>query len=127
MSYKGTTPIKMHLMHKHVVSELKAHWKVLSDYLECPLEVRKDIEENNNGDQRKCFIAVLEEWTTGGTEESPNTWSKFIKVLYEIMEHEEEDKLVNAVSQVLRSLAHAGIQEGQYPRNQTYTCIYCAW
>ena len=101
----------MKLMHKHVVPLLKRHWQILSDYLDCPLANRMKIEEKHNGDQKKCLTAVLADWTISGTEDGPNDWPKFIEVLNEIMEHEEE--LADDVSQVLQSLAKAGVQEGQ--------------
>ena len=82
---KFTVP-NMKWMHKLVIPKISYCWKIVADYLEYPIEKKKEIEERQRGDPYKCCVELMEDWLTSDQGVSPKTWHKLVSVLKDISE-----------------------------------------
>ena len=76
----------MRWMHKVVIPEVSYCWRTIADYLEYPVAKKKEIEERQRGDPRKCCAELMEDWLTSDREVGPKTWDQLVSVLKEVEE-----------------------------------------
>ena len=76
----------MKWMHKVVIPEVSYCWRTVADYLEYPVAMKKEIEERQRGDPRKCCAELMEDWLTSDRGVGPKTWDKLVSVLKEVGE-----------------------------------------
>jgi len=101
----------MKLMHKCVVSKLAQHWSVVGDYLEYPLDARKEFYALCNGDPKECIKMLLDDWIGTENGRKPKTWLKFVEVLNEIGNCEGQP-LLDITAGVVQSLLNEGVLGG---------------
>ena len=76
----------MKWMRKVVIPEVSYCWRTIADYLEYPLAMKKEIEERQRHDPRKCCAELMEDWLTSDRGVGPRTWDKLVSVLKEVGE-----------------------------------------
>ena len=89
----------MKWMHKLVIPKINYCWSKVADFLEYPLEKKKEIEVNKFCDPYNCCAALLEDWLSSDEGVTPKTWCKLLSVLKEIPElsnaaHTIEERLL---------------------------------
>ena len=90
-------------MHKVIIPKVSYCWRKLADYLEYPLEKKKEIEERQHGDPYKCCAELMEDWLSSDQGVTSKTWHTLVSVLRDV---EELSSSVNSIEQRL-------IKEGQ--------------
>ena len=98
-------------MYKCVVSKLAQHWFVVGDYLEYPLDARKEFYRLCNGDPKECIKMLLDDWIGTENGRKPKTWLKFVEVLEEIGDCEGQP-LLDITAVVVQSLLSKGVLGG---------------
>ena len=93
----------MKWMHKVVIPEVSHCWRTIADYLEYPLAKKKEIEERQHGDPRKCCAELMEDWLSSDRGVGPRTWDKLMSVLKEVGE------LSSSVTTIERRLLKEGL------------------
>ena len=92
------TEPSMKWMHKVIIPRVCYCWRMVADYLEYPVEKRKEIEERQHGDPYKCCAELMEDWLTSDRGVTPKTWHKLMSVLKEVGELSSS---VNSIEQCL--------------------------
>ena len=76
----------MKWFHKIVIPLVSYCWKTVADFLEYPIQKKKEIEERQRGDPTKCCAELFEDWLCTDNGVNPKTWSQLLEVLKEIRE-----------------------------------------
>ena len=84
-SYLFTEP-NMKWMHKLVIPEVSHCWRTIADYLEYPIMKKKEIEERQHSDPKKCCVELMEDWLYSDRGVKPKTWHTLVLVLKEVGE-----------------------------------------
>ena len=92
----------MRWMHKLVIPQVSYCWKIIADFLEYPIEKKKEIEERQCGDPSKCCAELIEDWLSSDQGVTPKTWYKLVSVLKE----------TKTLSSVVRSIEQSLLREG---------------
>ena len=95
------TEPNMKWMHKIVIPKISFCWSRIADFLEFPIEKKKEIEEKHRSDPRKCCAELMEDWLTSDQGVSPKTWHTLVSVLKET--GQLSSKAVHCIEQSLIS------------------------
>ena len=93
------TEPNMKWMHKVIIPKVSYCWRKIADYLEYPLEKKKEIYERQRGDPCKCCAELMEDWLASDRGVKPKTWHKLVSVLKEVEEFSTSS--VNSIEQCL--------------------------
>ena len=76
----------MKWMHKVVIPKVSYCWKKVADFLDYPIEKKREIEIRQNADPYNCCVELMEDWLTSDRGAAPKTWHKLVSVLKEVEE-----------------------------------------
>ena len=74
----------MKWMHKVIIPKVCFCWRTVADYLEYPVEKKKEIEERQRGDPYNCCAELMEDWLASDRGVTPKTWQMLVSVLKEV-------------------------------------------
>ena len=74
----------MKWMHKVIIPKVCYCWRTVADYLEYPVEKKKEIEERQRGDPYNCCAELMEDWLASDRGVTPKTWQTLVSVLKEV-------------------------------------------
>ena len=80
------TEPNMKWMHKLIIPEISYCWRIVADYLEYPVAMKKEIEERHRGDPRNCCAELMEDWLTSDRGVTPKSWHTLVSVIKEVRE-----------------------------------------
>ena len=93
----------MRWMRIIVIPEISYCWRTIADYLDYPVAKKREIEEGQHGDPRKCCAELMEDWLTSDRGVKPKTWYTLVSVLKEV------DELSAAAKSIEKRLVMEGL------------------
>ena len=88
------TEPNMKWMHKLIIPRVSYCWRKLADYLDYPVEKKREIEERQRGDPYKCCAELMEDWLTSDRGVTPKTWHTLVSVIKEVAELKSSAKSI---------------------------------
>ena len=76
----------MRWMRIIVIPKISYCWKTVADYLDYPVEKKKEIEKRQHVDPSECCAELMEDWLTSDRGVKPKTWYMLVSVLKEVGE-----------------------------------------
>ena len=87
----------MKTMYRCVVKKLAPYWTTVGDYLEYNVRERNAFK---GPDDKKCLVAMLENWIGTDNGRQPKTWSTFIRILMKL----DQDLSISVGSEICARL-----------------------
>ena len=86
-------------LHKLVIPNVAAEWKMVADYLEIDQTTIDIIEKQCRNDPVKCCTELFRKWINSNCGQGPKCWSTLITILKEIKEF---TAITNWIEQMLK-------------------------